>query len=351
MPGDHVATDVWDLLSEHRLDPFLRVADGDRDAALALYAWSSRTAAVSFEVVGHLEVLLRNALDRELRNHFDETSIGIPWFLMPIPDGADLSVAVETVRTRLRPMNRESRHQIVAGLSFGFWSGLLGRKYEQLWRDCLHRAFPNSSGQRKQLAVAVEGVRKFRNRLAHHDSLLNVDVPFEIRRVLEVAGYMDVSAAKWLQQVSTAMDQYAQRPIAASDTAVVAAKRRLSHPGRHPAHPASARQCRLVLGIRGSVARLGGPDGSQDRSCDRRISFGGLDRWHLSNLSVDACRRSSTSSARQSSAAQWHRSRLCFHTETTLCVAARARDFDRHLRALNRSLEVEVGLQAEGRKL
>lgn len=224
MPGDYIATDVWDLLSEHRLDPFLKVAGGDRDVALELYAWSSRTAAVSFEVVGHLEVLLRNAVDRELRTHFNEASVGIPWFLMPIPDGADLSIAVEAVRTRLRPMNRESRHQIVAGLSFGFWSGLLGRKYEQLWRDCLHRAFPNSTGQRKQLAVAVEGVRKFRNRLAHHDSLLNVDVPFEIRRVLEVAGFIDTSAAKWLQQVSAAMDQYAQRPIAVADTAVVAAK-------------------------------------------------------------------------------------------------------------------------------
>ncbi|MGK8465973.1 hypothetical protein [Nocardia cyriacigeorgica] len=224
MPGDYVATDVWGLLSEHRLDPFLRVADGDREAALALYAWSSRTAAVSFEVVGHLEVLLRNALDRELRAHFDEVSTGIPWFLMPVPDGADLSVAVEAVRMRLRPMNRELRHQIIAGLSFGFWTGLLGRKYEQLWRDCLHRAFPYSTGQRKQLAAAVEGVRKFRNRLAHHDSLLNVDVPFEIRRVLEVAGYIDVSAAKWLQQVSTAMDQYAKRPIAVADTVVVAAK-------------------------------------------------------------------------------------------------------------------------------
>ncbi len=215
---------MCDLLSQQRLDPFLRVAAGDRDAALELYAWSSRTAAVSFEVVGHLEVLLRNALDRELRKHFDEAAIGIPWFLMPIPDGADLSAAVEVVRRRLRPMKRESRNQIVAGLGFGFWSGLLGRKYEQLWRDCLHRAFPNSSGQRKQLAAAVEGVRKFRNRLAHHDSLLNVDVPFEIRRVIEIAGFIDASAATWLQRVSMAMDQYAQRPIALSDTAVVAAR-------------------------------------------------------------------------------------------------------------------------------
>lgn len=52
---------MWDVLWERRLDPFLKAAGSDRDA----YAWFSRTAAASFEVFGHLEVLLRNAPDRQ----------------------------------------------------------------------------------------------------------------------------------------------------------------------------------------------------------------------------------------------------------------------------------------------
>ncbi|SNY80781.1 hypothetical protein SAMN04244553_2353 [Nocardia amikacinitolerans] len=224
MVTDYSATPVWDLLSKPRLLPYLDAADQDKEVALRLYAWTSRTAAASFEIVGHLEVLLRNSLDRRLREHYREASVGIPWFLMPTPGGESLSEAVETVRARLRPMNQESRDQIVAGLSFGFWSGLVGRKYEQLWRDCLHRAFPNSSGQRKQVSSAIEGVRKFRNRLAHHDCLLNVDVPFEIRRVLEVARYIDVDAEGWLAKLSSAMDVYAERPVSTDDTVVVAAR-------------------------------------------------------------------------------------------------------------------------------
>ncbi|MFI2472738.1 hypothetical protein [Nocardia xishanensis] len=224
MGTDYSATPILELLSAPRLLPYLDAADQDNEAALQLYAWTSRTAAASFEIVGHLEVLLRNSLDRELRRHYREASIGIPWFLMPTPGGDSLSDAVEAVRARLRPMNQESRDQIVAGLSFGFWSGLVGRRYEQLWRDCLHRAFPNSSGQRKRIASAIEGIRKFRNRLAHHDCLLNVDVPFEIRRVLEVAGYIDTDAEKWLAHLSSAMDVYAQRPVSIDDTVVVAAR-------------------------------------------------------------------------------------------------------------------------------
>jgi hypothetical protein len=109
-------------------------------------------------------------------------------------------------------------------LNFGFWSGLLGPKYEELWRDCLHRAFPNSSGKRKQVAVAVERVRKFRNRLAHHDSTINVDIPFELRQIFELAAYIDVNAARWLERCSGLMTVYAQRPVTIDDTVVVPAR-------------------------------------------------------------------------------------------------------------------------------
>jgi hypothetical protein len=215
---------VWNMLSESRMAPYLQLAAGDKVVALSLYEWSARTSSAAFEVVGHLEVLLRNVLDRCLREHFTEEHCGIPWFLLPTPGGEHVSNAVEVVRERLRPLGKESRHQIIAGLNFGFWSGLLGPKYEELWRDCLHRAFPNSSGKRKQVAVAVERVRKFRNRLAHHDSIINVDVPFELRQILDLASYIDVTAAAWLEKCSGVMAMYATRPVTVADTVVVPAK-------------------------------------------------------------------------------------------------------------------------------
>lgn len=215
---------VWNMLSEPRMAPYLRGAGHDKTKALALYEWSSRTSAAAFEVVGHFEVLLRNAIDRCLRVHFREEQCGIPWFLLPTPGGEYVAETVTAVRERLRPLHKESRHQIIAGLSFGFWSGILGPRYEGLWRDCLRRAFPNSSGDRKQVAVAIERVRKFRNRLAHHDSLINVDIPFEVRQVVELASFIDHDAARWLQRCSNVMEVYAQRPVKVEDTVVVAAK-------------------------------------------------------------------------------------------------------------------------------
>jgi hypothetical protein len=225
MPSVEVdVSKVWNMLSEPRMAPYLDTANGDKTTALELYEWSARTSSAAFEVVGHLEVLLRNALDRCLREHFREEHCGIPWFLLPTPGGEHVADAVTAVRERLREQRKESRHQIVAGLSFGFWAGLLGPKYEELWRDCLHRAFPGSSGKRKQIAVAVERVRRFRNRLAHHDSTINVDIPFEIRQIIELASYIDADAARWLERCNDAMAVYARRPATVADTVVVPAK-------------------------------------------------------------------------------------------------------------------------------
>ncbi|OSM42532.1 hypothetical protein BCY76_013955 [Nesterenkonia sp. PF2B19] len=135
------------------------------------------------------------------------------------------SETITSVRQRLCHEGRDTRHQIIAGLSFGFWSGMLGARYEDLWRSALRHAFPNSSGARKDVARDVEAIRKFRNRLAHHDSMLNIDIPFEMRRVHRVAAYIDTTVASWLARADRSLAVYAERPTFGFDTVVVPAKR------------------------------------------------------------------------------------------------------------------------------
>lgn len=219
------ASAVCGMLSVPRMTPYLDGVAGDERAALALYEWSARMSSAAFVVVGHLEVLLRNALDRCLRDYHREEYCGIPWFLMPSAGGIQVSEAVDVVRERLRPQGKETRDQVIAGLSFGFWSGLLGPKYEELWRNCLHRVFPHGSGRRSQISSALERVRTFRNRLAHHDSMIKVDIPFELRHVVQLAGYISKDASQWLMRSQDeAMAVYAQRPHVLVDTVVVPAK-------------------------------------------------------------------------------------------------------------------------------
>ncbi|WP_342318706.1 hypothetical protein [Corynebacterium mayonis] len=207
-----------------RMRPFLDAADGDVDRALDLYQWNAEMAGAVLEQISHLEVLLRQAIDTHMSSYINETQSGIPWVLLP-PCSTTQGAAIEKVRERLRARNQETRDQIVANLSFGFWSGWLGSKYEELWRQCLHKAFPHSPGRRADVAGIVEQIRKFRNRVAHHDSLLNVAIKFEMDAVFRLAEYISPDAAKWMRSVDRTQAVATRRPCTTMDTVIVPAQK------------------------------------------------------------------------------------------------------------------------------
>ncbi|MDR7373470.1 hypothetical protein J2X28_000426 [Kocuria rhizophila] len=211
-------------ISDPRFAPYLREAGGDEKAALELYTWSTRIASAAYELVAHVEVFMRNAIDRALSHGYQDEACGIPWLLREPPLQEEAMRRVTDVRHRLRGQHRESRHQIVAGLSFGFWASMLGRKYEEEWRGSLRHAFPGGNGTRKEAAALVEAIRKFRNRLAQHDSVLGLDIPFEVQRVHALSKLLGSEPAAWLRSVDRTADVYRERPVATVDTVVVAAK-------------------------------------------------------------------------------------------------------------------------------
>lgn len=195
MTSGYTLPAIRQAISDPRFAPYLREAGGDERAALELYTWSTRMTSAAYELVAHVEVFMRNAIDRALAQRYRDEACGIPWLLREPPLDAEAMRRVTDVRDRLRAQHRESRHQIVAGLSFGFWSGMLGAKYEEEWRLSLRHAFPGGNGTRKEAAVLVEAIRKFRNRLAHHDSVLGLDIPFEVQRVHALGGLLGSEVA------------------------------------------------------------------------------------------------------------------------------------------------------------
>jgi len=198
-------------ISASRLAPFLEAADGNLDAALALYHWHARVAAACFLTMHHLEVLVRNAIDGELgKEHPDEplTQTWLMDFDVLRPDAVkQVIVAVE----RLQKGKAITRGRVIAALSFGFWSGLFGGRYEELWRHRLRHAFPHAK-ERKDLSARMDPLRRFRNRLAHHDSILNQPIQERHSQMLELAAFVDPLAGEWLATTSDVQRLLSQRP-------------------------------------------------------------------------------------------------------------------------------------------
>ena len=214
---------IW--LSGARYARYLSASGNDDLKAIQLYEWNARLASACLEAIHYVEIATRNALDTALQAHFGEATSGIPWFLSRADVAKNSMAQIDVVRDRIRKEGkRETRDQIIAGLSFGFWRNLVGRHYQDLWNDCVRNAFPNSSGDRKDVAAAFSRIHPFRNRVAHHEPIFNKQIAQELQVMLDLVSWLEPPANAWLEGVQSVRTILAERPAPRHDTVVVAAR-------------------------------------------------------------------------------------------------------------------------------
>ncbi|WP_432091501.1 hypothetical protein [Streptomyces sp. NRRL F-5630] len=205
------------LLTSERLSPYTTACSHDAQAALALYQWNSEMAAAFFGPLGHLEVMLRNALDARLVHRQQRRSRTREWYDDPdVPLGKKARADIRMARHRAERQGAATpRGKIIAELSFGFWRFLLARQYQTtLWPD-LARAFPHAPSRALTLIEdPVARLHKFRNRVAHHESIWHL--PLEARRddLLAVLGFLAPDAAAWVTDTWRIDDVLSRRPLA-----------------------------------------------------------------------------------------------------------------------------------------
>jgi hypothetical protein len=199
-------------ISDLRFRSFLTATHGDHHKAVALYMWHARMHAASFRTVHHFEVLLRNTVDARLGAGQPNAPLSSTWLLDPAvvqPEGLRV-VRQVTRRLKLQGIPVE-RGQVVSALSFGFWRGLFGHEYERLWRQQLSHAFPEA-GRRKRMSVPLTKLHQFRNRLAHHDSILQVNVAGRHAQMVQIATSADPRAGTWLERSSSMLVELKRKP-------------------------------------------------------------------------------------------------------------------------------------------
>jgi hypothetical protein len=210
------ASRIEPYLSRERLVPYRTAVGNDLDAALRLYEWNAQVGAAFLEVLGHVEIVLRNALDQQL--HSWHASHGLPrqWYHDPLVlldnhRHEDVRIALERLR---RDGKAETPGRVVAELPFGFWRFLLGKRYQNtLWAHTLRHAFPALQPQRRSgVYDLVDEVSRLRNRIAHHEPVHGLPLAELHGRVLRLAGFIDSAVEQWITDVSRVTDVIAARP-------------------------------------------------------------------------------------------------------------------------------------------
>ena len=205
-------TDLESWFSPDRLAPYVRVT-GHPDAAVALYQWNADVSAALWRTLGHVEVLVRNALHRELTDWSQRRHSTDRWYTAI--DSLVSSQTRDDIRLARRRGTRNGRPEtpgrVVAELNLGFWRFLLARRYDgTLWRYCMYRAFP---GQRRaHVERAIATLHVLRNRIGHHEPIHNRPLTDLLALALNVAHWIDPAARDWIAANDTTPPLISGRP-------------------------------------------------------------------------------------------------------------------------------------------
>lgn len=204
-------------LTVDRLRSYLELTYSDVALALSLYQWNSAISSEMFHVLGDVEIVLRNTMDREIQklnvtlgnqgDWFDELDIGISWIWRE-----------QVNRARVYLMNDgklPTHSNVVAELNFGFWRSFLSRQYKDtLWREALRFAFPHSpSRQPEYIFTRVRHLHVLRNRIAHHEPIHQRDLARDYQTCLEVLSAISPVIAEWSAKNSRVLQVLAHRPL------------------------------------------------------------------------------------------------------------------------------------------
>jgi len=187
-------------LSGPRLAKYVEGATGDKAAALQRYVFNTTVSEAFYTPLQGLEICLRNSLSTHLprvcgTDWFKENACSL--FNYPVP---------EMLRQAAGKLVEERKSitdaNIIAELNLGFWITILGPKYEtDIWRPGLRLAFPHRPRgiERKQIQGALNSIRRLRNRVAHHEPILDRKLSLDHSLIIGLISWMCPDTAAWVE--------------------------------------------------------------------------------------------------------------------------------------------------------
>jgi hypothetical protein len=176
--------------------------------ALTLYMWNIALSEAFYPSLQNLEVGLRNRINTAITVSYGGNAY---WFDDPsivIEETAkdDVENAKDKIEDRQETI---TPFRVVSELNFGFWTRLLGSKYDvAIWRrpNVMQSAFPympTAILNRERVRQQFSPIKQFRNRVFHHETIWNLDLETQHKDIYTALGWLDprlVTATKILDR-------------------------------------------------------------------------------------------------------------------------------------------------------
>jgi len=201
-------------ISQPRIDRFLTACGQSKAKAQKLYRINVRVAQAFYPILNLFETFLRNSIHNQVSGYFTNSD----WIIhekagfMSHPSlAASRFYLRESVRKAERTIQRKggviTSGKVVAEQVFGFWTSLFEPHHYSLIGGVVIHCFPNkpSSVNRSQIAVKLNGIREFRNRVYHNEPLCFNSTSIDFAPALaikqdiyELLGWMDTDLVDYI---------------------------------------------------------------------------------------------------------------------------------------------------------
>ena len=207
------------IISQERLQPYINHHSGDIEKAIAHYKANILISESFYPLISILEVGLRNSIDKQFVRRFGDYK----WYenieFIRIVSKYQID-RISEARTNIQSSKKEiTTGRIISELTFGFWTSLFDTKFEMtLWKN-LRFAFPNcpkENRKRKIVSAKLNRIRKFRNRIFHHEAISwNMEVLSTYKLdIIEGINWLDKDLLNWIDElnhVDQTIDKYRKR--------------------------------------------------------------------------------------------------------------------------------------------
>lgn len=190
---------IEDILSSDRFLTYLKWAKNDRTRAIKLYTLNACLSECLHISMHTLEVALRNRIYLVMSEY-----AGPPWYDLEEyqlnPKQPEMLRKAKHDLTQGRKLGTPAR--MVAALTFGYWTSMLGKEYEDLWQTVLHDIGKKADGKglrRKDFSGPLQALRELRNRVAHLEPILHWDLRKHHQTMLRLTSWLSPVAAQWCQ--------------------------------------------------------------------------------------------------------------------------------------------------------
>lgn len=189
-------------LSTKRFHAYLLKAGFDENHAIQLYLYNARLSKSFLFPIHILEITLRNRIHQILAEDFTQNWHQNPDFLNILTTQSRSSIDTAIARTRHK--SKPEIDDIIASLTFDFWSNLFRPEYDRLlWQSRMKRLLPQRPFSRRDFQQLLASINYLRNRIAHHEPIHYLNLSLEHSNIMEALTACCQTTANWTKSHST----------------------------------------------------------------------------------------------------------------------------------------------------